>query len=286
MDEKKQPDPGASSAGYHFYWSYLDCPRKFFFNNILGWEPMEKPWPLEKGRLLHLLADAYVKVGTKGEALKALQGEELTQEQMDDILPMFSAWVDTWSDFDKRTYDLVGSEVELSAPAGPRGDIFTGRIDRIVRMKTSGEYIAVDLKTTGWSVDKAYQGVELEDQATGYIWLLSKVHPEWNVRSFLVDIIYKKFSKVEAVRPGALYIGNYDLLQFELNLVGIIDDLSQRIAALKEHEPELLFPRNGRSCHLYGCTYQTICRNRTKVADGPNPPMNFRLKDDKPTYEE
>lgn len=273
-----------SRAGGHYYGSYLDCPRKWYLKYYCEIAPRYISRHLIFGGVIHQAFEAYWRAGrdmTKGIEvfLSSLEERRLEYEKVTDFDEdrnrgpmMLAVWEQTWGDYDRENYEFVEAEQQYVMHVGPEGEFeFTIRPDLVKRDKRNNAYIIVDYKTTGYSVSKAFQAAEMNDQVTSYVWAVRTNHPEWEVPHAEIDVLYNRGQKIEAERPGAIYRTEEHLRQFEVGLVGTITEVTQKVKALDDGYPEgLLFPRNGRMCGLFGCEYEKICR--TKVERGVVPP--------------
>ena len=277
-----------SSAGYHVYSKYRECPRSFYIRSVLGWTPEKTGKALIFGGVMHDAIEAYYKDPARSLSLAievfqlglAARKEEYENEESydEDIMmgPRFlTVWHDTWNIYDRRTYDLVEVEEPYELRIGPNEEfLFTMRIDRVMREKATKRYIVVDTKTTRWSIPGTFSSVECQDQMTSYLMGLHKVHPEWNATAAVPDILYARGNVTKAERPGEIYRTAYALLQFEMGMYGTILEIGQKIANLAEIPNEILFPRNGAQCSKFPCVYDIFCRSEINAK---RMPLTFTL---------
>ena len=52
-----------------------------------------------------------------------------------------------------------------------------------------------------------------------------------------------------------------------MNMVGLIMEISSKVDSLKIYPSELLFPRHGAFCGMFGCEYESICRLKNGGVD-------------------
>ena len=274
-----------SPAGYHFYSSYQDCPKKWFFKYIMGLLPYHTGPALIYGAAIHEAMEEYYNnmnepnirekmVICAQNHLDSRQDEFKKpsdyQERILKAESMLNKWYDTWAEKDKLEWDVLEVEKQHEIKFGPNDELLmTIRVDCLKRNKITREVAVFDAKTTSWSVCKAVQGCEQKDQMTAYIWGINKVYPELKCHVAIPDIIYQRGSVVKAERPVEIYRDQFDLNAFELEMYGLINEISQKVEDLKNYPRPLLFPRHGAHCENYGCEYKDICRANIRMGDLP-----------------
>jgi hypothetical protein len=279
QDQRRRESP----AGYHFYYSYWENPRNFYLKYVLGLKPRFTPPPLLKGGCIHEAMECYYKenynidgaIKTYNDEMEARRREYEDGEKFEDDLKggmlMLSQWHQDWYESDKETLEVVEVEKPYEFWIGPEKKLkFTVRPDRVMKNLSTGKYYVHDTKTTGWSISKAIAQADSEDQLTAYLWAIDKEHPEWKVDSGIIDVMYKRKSKVETHRSDPIYRTNLDKIIFEMNIVGTIIEVTQKVKAVKSGVPwPLLFPRNGRIAGLFGDPYEALSRIDVKPGQVP-----------------
>jgi len=279
MEERESPN------GYHFYSAYRDCPWKWYIKYIEGIKPRYIAAPLVVGKVIHKAKEAFYRNRMNPSSAEILQiahdtlAETLSRETIDGsptevydkVESLLGTWYETWADHDRQVIEVLEVEQEYEIEFGPEEEtfLFTIRPDRVLRNKEEDTCDVYDTKTTGYSIKRAYQAVDMEDQITAYIWAIKKVHPEWKVDSAIIDILYRKGKVAKAERHGPLYRSSLDLKRFELSMYGTILEISQKVQNLSSYPRELLFPRHGRLCGVYGCEYSELCRTSLKEGEIP-----------------
>jgi len=277
QDEVRRESP----AGFHYFFSYWSNPRNFYLHYVLGLKPKYTAPPLVFGAAIHEAIAEYFLKGDIDQAIEVFQDEmtfrkeeyehqDKWQEDFDRGPLMISDWYETWGEFDAEEHEILEVEKPYGFWIGPDNAFyFTVRPDRVKKNKRTGVIRPFDTKTTGYSVTKAIQQVESEDQITGYIWALNREHPEWKVKDAVADIMYQRKSKTESVRSDPIYRTQLDQKIFELNIVGTIIEVTQKVKALKTMPWPILFPRNGQLAGLFGDPYEAISRLDIKPGDIP-----------------
>lgn len=287
-----------SHKGFHFYTSYLDCPRKFYIRYVLGLRPEVTSVALIFGKIVHEVAYEFVfkndlrVAPTRESFIDKIGAEKLNYPDQEKYLNdravgevLLEKWMQKTNEeiATNKIIPLMG-EQELEVPIGPQG-IYTMTIrpDMVFKDREKDEILVKDYKTTGWSVGKTLEGLDKDDQMTCYIWGLQKKHPEMKITSGVGEVLYKRGQKVEVVTGDPIYRSEYDISAFEVSLTGIISEVSQKKEALfRDQLPaEMLFPRHGAFCKLFGCEYEPICRGNLKhfQEDPKKVPMGFTRDD-------
>jgi hypothetical protein len=283
---KKDEVRRESPAGYHFYYSYWSNPRNWYLHYVLGLKPRFTAPPLVFGAAIHEAIAEYFLKKDINQAVRVFE-EEMTsrkeeyenQEKWEEDFSrgpmMISDWYETWGEYDEENHEILEVETPYGFWIGPDDAFyFTVRPDRVKKNKKTKIIRPFDTKTTGYSVTKAIQQVESEDQITAYIWALNRAHPDWNVKDAVADIMYNRKSKYDSVRSDPIYRTSLDQKIFELNIVGTIIEVTQKVKALKTYPWPLLFPRNGQLSGLFGDPYESI--SRLDIKPGEIPPGFIR----------
>ena len=277
MEERRE-----SPSGWHFYSTYRGCPRKFYLRYIQGLRYAFTGKSLIFGGVAHQAIEAYYSSGMKiDSALEVFYRELLSRkgeyERDEDYLtdledgPLMLNYYDRqWREKDLKDWEILELEKEYDIPFGPDNRFhLTVRPDRVVRDRELKKIYPVETKTTRWSIPGTFKNVEMDDQVTSYIWALQKAHPEWEVDSSLIDVLYKRGRVVDAQRPGFAIRGKSELIIFEMELLGTILEISQKVKTLEEIPHPFLFPCNRDHCKKFGCEYDKICRVNLKPDEVP-----------------
>ena len=263
-----------SAAGYHFLHLYQLCARKFFIRYILGVAPRWKAEPLLLGGSIHDAVAAFYLGASQGNCLKGLENaleseaEGLEHPDRVDLLivkaqAMFRNWVQECGAPDKKNYRVLGVELSMS-PQLPNGYVTTVRCDAVLGSKEGDEAFLVELKTTGWNAELTYNGLEMSEQVTSYLYALRQLYPEWRVSSCLPTIIYGRQSQIHTHRFDLIYRTPADLFDFETQTMMLMAEITQKVKALNDYPWIGLFPRDTQWCTSYyrPCEYFHICRQQ------------------------
>ena len=276
-----------SPAGYHYYFAYLENPRNWFIKYVLGLKPRFTAPPLIRGGAMHEARARYFEtwdvdamLSTYREDMTTRQAEYASPEEFSADLENGQTMLQAWSFDLGPTYKDLWKPVLIEEPfafgIGPSGQFtFTVRPDSVCQNQETGRYAVFDMKTTGWSIDKTISQAASEDQLTSYIWAMRKARPDWNVREGYIDVIFARKNRGGLGVPvcqisDPIYRTDLDLAIFEMNIVGIIAEVSQKVLAYHDGMPwPLLFPRNGRVAGLFEDPYKDIARLDIRPGEVP-----------------
>jgi len=281
QEERRRESP----AGMHFYGLYRECPRKWYLKYMLGLRPQfTSPAFLFGGAMHEALQVYYEGRGNLSHAQKAFRDELADRRNQyaelskytDDFnrgVILLEKFHDNIGKDDAAKYDIVETEHEYQIPFGPEESkfVFTIRPDRVFRRKDNGMYYPVEAKTSSYSVTAAGQAAERGDQVTGYLWGLSKAHPDWELGGCLIDVLYNKGKVFDAKRvENPAFRSKYELQVFEMGLYGTVVELTQKYNSLDTFPWPLIFPQHRSVCSHWGCEYMGVCF--TPVKEGEVPP--------------
>ena len=279
-----------SPAGYHFYWSYLNNPREWYLKYVIGLKPTYTAPALIQGGAMHHAWDVYHRAGMDAGTLipaftqevEARRGEVESEEAFEKVMRVGSVMLDHWlfetaPQYAER-FEVLESEQPYEFHIGPSHSfLFTVRPDVIVRDKRTGRVHVVDRKTSSWGLQAPIKQAQCEDQITSYIWAMRKAHPDWNVQDAMIDVVFVRENKTGMGSPQAcisdpIYRSKTALLIFELNIVGLIAEITQKVQALRSGIPwPLLFGIDGRADGIFGSPYHDLMRTDIRPTD-PVPP--------------
>lgn len=264
-----------SSLGFHMINTFQNCPRKWYIKYICGILPSKTAKALIFGKAWHEGMEVFYKSGTADEAYLKVLSEIESEKENFKSPDEFSEQIRRVPLLFKKWHELIGCKLhdeyavlDVEKELKPKlGDAFTMTIrpDAIVKHRESGTVFIPEHKTTGYSLTSQMETVTRGDQATAYCWGFTKLNPDLarNFGGVLLDVCYNRAS-VTDVKQFSIVRGRTSLIEFELSILGVFLDLSNRIRGLEAH-PELLpmlFPRNGSACSSFGCEYEDICRNK------------------------
>ena len=237
--EKRRESP----AGFHYYSTYVDCPRKAYLKYILGLKHKYTGKALLFGGAIHEALALYYQKATRGDLPLAIERFEADldsrkdeYEKPDDFVAdlqrgplMLAEYHKTWNLEDPKRYEILEVETPYEIWIGPEKEFrVTVRPDRVVRDLDTGLIYPQETKTTSWSVGGIFGNTVDSDQVTAYIWALSKTRPEWHVDRCLIDILYKRGQVIICDRPGFGVRTQEELILFEMEMYGTILEFTQK----------------------------------------------------------
>jgi len=271
-----------SPSGFHFLDLYNNCQRKFFFKYVLGLKQKRVSEPLLFGSAFHEGKATFYQTADRDEALatvdrftksyveKDLFENEEQQERVRHRTPiLLDHWIDTYGNNDLKNYDIVAVESQLNVSVeGTNGFTFTARPDLIVFDKLDESYWGVDTKTSTFSRTATDLNFSNGDQVTAYWWAIEK-SMDIHLEGYIADIAYwNKKSKgeynIDLYRSDPVWRSERDIREFENELAGIMNEVSQKTMALEtgEYAVSDLFRRNTHYCGAFfrPCEFIDICR--------------------------
>jgi len=269
-----------SLTGYNFLYESPNCWRKFYLSKVLNLEPEHPPYYFPFGTAIHEGMEAFYSDGFDEAKLTTTFEDSMDEsyklfdrEQFNELVStgksMINHWVNKWAEHDRRTYEVVETEVEHEKDL-PNSHLFTFKIDRVLRNKeTRVEYI-FDTKTTQSSVTRTYHTARLGDQATAYLWGYEKAV------AFVVDILYKK-GRVTDCQRYEIVRTKQDIQAFLSSTMNKTEYISNAVAAVEQGgDPFFYFPRHGGYSCQFSCPFSDICRNNIPTSYVP---VGFKRKE-------
>ena len=131
---------------------YITCPKKYFYNSVVGLRPKKEPEPLVFGRAFH---DALMMWYQNKEVEECITAFDILPKVMNDPkrtkergISLIKGYTKKWGR-DNTMYKTISLEDTFILDMG-NGRMYCGRFDRIVRntMTSSGEVYVQDHKTS------------------------------------------------------------------------------------------------------------------------------------------
>ena len=298
-EEQKRESP----CGFHFWALYQKCPWKFYLKYGKGWLPNEKASYFIYGGVFH----DTIELAYQGKSLEFCKcyGTEKIKKSRNfygkredlfeyDILRFqkaFPQWYNTWLKKDLEKYNLFSLEDGFNLTL-TNGYVITIRFDRVFEEKDTGNIIIVDTKTGKGTMNSVYKTMESGGQGITYTMAFVKKYPELTskLKGVVVDLISTrdlvKGLTIDIERSGPIVYSSDQLLEHEMNVIGILSEISQKMKAYEDgYDPSFLFSRNGDACTFLGCEYENICwksnrRDDQTIPSGfVNDPRKIEIKE-------
>lgn len=267
--QKKAPD-GPSASGYHFIQAYQNCKRKFYYTYVQGLEGKYRSPAILFGTAAHVGMEAWytehknksaiskkVKFATDA-AIADLEAHrdqyydlskfEVHKRQIKDTFQQYGL------EYHQEDFYIMAieesSEVELDY-----GDIFTGRLDLVVK-QFDGRIMIYDHKFTSWSLNNFKRSVQASDQATAYTKLWNEKHPDQRASGVVFNLIRNYQGSISFLRVP-VYRAQEDVETFSREASENLRDLSQRVI-----DPQATWPKNTDQCFAYNqaCPFLELCQ--------------------------
>lgn len=281
--------------------AYKDCPRMYYFRHVLHWTREGTEWPLVFGSSWHAAMDsvwqqllapgktgpiqhelvargAYKKFVETWIEEGAPPPEQIDYEMQQEIAPrtpvhaleMLMGYVHAKAKL-LDDMELIAVEEPFAVPIDPLEKTFyVGKIDKKVRLKSSGRVRGIEHKTTtayrkGGPFRSAYvDSFSPNSQVDGYLFALHMTYPD-NVDGVWVDA-----SLVHKTEEGFMFIPISKQMKMLDAWLWETKDWIKRIEADKEElhytqesDPYMkAFPRNTNSCWNFNrqCPYFNMCK--------------------------
>ncbi len=283
-----------SKRGYHFLSRYRSCPYSWYLKYIRNLEPVGVKPGLAYGLAVHkakemlyrnlqagilLTSEEFLAIGL-AELYKVQPGYPDQDKFGEDILRMRASlpfWYSKYAELDAASWDILLVEKEIEFPLFGE-QTMTARLDLVVKEKVSGTLLAVDTKTTSFSVYEPIKAFELPGQLDAQLLALEQEYPGEYASGVIVDSLYcRKGGEPDAQRSMPLTRTREQLLDAKFSFQGGFVELGQKVAALglRELPVPYYFDRRGESCGKFGCEFSEICMARLRDGEVP---LGYRLR--------
>jgi len=262
---------------------FITCPAKYYLNWIRKLEPTEKNINLEFGSSIHLGAETFFKLVKAGADPKAdTTKQEVVRKFIDDftnkdfehhvsknVVVGNALLVDM---FDKY-YDLKAKNilaVEEKFEKRIKGYTYTGKIDLLLLER--GRKTITDHKTAGRLTAQLASKWQLARQFLGYKWLTDAEDVKVNLFHCIKGNGSTAFPMIYQI---PLLFSDFKQEKWEHQTFMVLEEIEERIRGFKSHLanprfsyiPDMLFPRLGTMCNIYGCEFESICSQDLPITE-------------------
>ena len=270
-----------SFLGGHFIETYQKCPWLFFLKYVLGFQANSSKRYFIRGQAIHSAIEYYLTSNQTIDDIQITQhiptiyidmhmndykDEDIYLSDRELVFHMIYEWLYEYLSFnpDIDKYETIEIEKQHIITL-ENGFPLTVRVDRLVRSKETGRLIVIDTKTTKNSPAKTINSFRLGNQGLMYLYAINQVYnekPAGVIVDVLVGSALKYSFKAEPFRSSLITYKDYDFVQWEMNIIGVLSEITQKVKTYYEGQlpPEFLFPRNPSNCSFMGCPYSDICR--------------------------
>lgn len=262
---------------------YLDCPRKYFFRHIWGWEIDRPNIHLIFGEAYHklmerLLIDGYTPaaIDLGMDEFNQVYRQHFAQNSDPDRAPKNPAYAElaainyiTKYKYDLLKYEVLHTEVSGSVPVCWGEDRKICRLhfkmDSILRNKETGEIFSLEHKTTSrglgpWYLNEFLLGI----QVGTYTHVMRTFYPEQPIYGVVINAVsllktkmnFERFPirKTPQMLQSWLDVVDDALFRIEADLAGYVDEAEEPGLTMQS------FLQNPQSCdRWYGCPYLDFC---------------------------
>ena len=286
--------------------TYYDCPRKFFYEYILGWRVNRPNHDLYFGNAWHVareyqLIHGYEDIKGAYTAFIEFYRKEFPQETDDMYRPKDPSGVGyaLLKYAKERQSDLVDNELlytEISGtvPIDQEGRILHYRMDSILRRRSDGKIFSLDHKSAKRFSRQWSEKFFLSVQTGTYTHCLYCMYPIDEVVGIEYDgTCFEYLKRGSAQREQGYHISFLQVPAWKtadqmgvwlwntLNTVYDVEREMDRLSHCKEGDEVMMcFPLNPGSCSKYwGCTYHDFCMswpNPLQRCD--EPPLGYKIE--------
>lgn len=270
----KETEHRESFLGMHFINTYQKCPWKFFLKYVLGFMKDTNPRYFIRGQAIHSAIEHFL----NGVDIKTVRQMPIAyihmhkdkyhdDEERNTDVSLVQEGINEW--LKENSDDLeIYEEIEHETPHViylSNGFPITVRLDRLVRSKETGRLYIIDTKTTKNNMSSILKQLRYGYQGIGYMYAVWKIYNE-KPAGVIGDILLMKANKysnrIESFRSPVITYSDYAYIQWEMNIIGLLSEISQKVKAFYNNElpEEVLFSRNPSDCQFMGCEYESICQ--------------------------
>lgn len=259
--------------------TFMDCPRKYFYEYVLGWRAKQPSLALEFGSAWHIAMETLL----KGLKAKGEYDEETITEAYrgfyDYLSPIFDpktmgpsmspkdygnamkALVEYTQQYQKEGFEVLYTEISGSVPISDKHEMYF-RVDAVC--KDSRGMFALEHKTTSRLMSNWAQQWSLSVQVGCYTHVLYCLHGVDGAWGVIVNGTV--FRKTENAFVRVPIHKTKDMMQVWLEIVNSYFDMIEREFELLDTSDKLdaqtmrSFPMNTESCTKYGvCPFHDMC---------------------------
>lgn len=290
--------------------SYQECPRRFFFEYVLGWRSSRPSNHLVFGQAVHRALEHIILNGYTAKAV--VEAYDLFMncyrakfpESTDEIfspktparfLDMITMYCNKYRD-DLEIYEVYKTELGGTISLGPDHKM-AWKMDTIMYNRERQNYFSLEHKTSSGNYIPQNYAVQFEMgiQAGTYTHVLNSLFPPEDVYGVIINCMCFK----KTVQPQYLLerfpipMSNVQMYNWVENTKAWIDQIYTDYAALANVQPDQphmkCFRQNGKSCTNWSrvCEFYNLCTSwNNPVAHQKEIPMSMEISFWNPLEEE
>lgn len=247
--------------------TYFTCPAQYYWGYVKRLQPRSKNYDLMYGAAIHKVLARYFLCRNEEikPELSLLQAEQVWRHEF--MLPDLGS-------FDHKTKTLEAGAKFINLVAGLRleergkiikvetmtqkpmapGIVYRGKVDLLLQ-KPDGTRIVIDFKTKGRLGSNYFYFSALDRQMKGYRWL----EHQWNGNRTESNTIILHCVKSPQVYENTQGFEDDEIELWVEETVAYARDIQKRVKYLKPSISNILFPRAGTRCQMWGCWAFDLC---------------------------
>lgn len=263
---------------------YQDCPRRFFYEYLLGWRNARPNNHLHFGKAVHLAFEHIIREGYTGDSvIKALEifnteyrgafppetDPIFTPKTPDRFFDLLIEYLKKYAD-DPLRYEVYKTEFGGTISLSPTHEL-AFKMDTILFDRETQLYTSLEHKTKGSNYISDNYPIEHEMgiQCGTYTHVLNCLFPPEEVGGVIINCLcFKKTKKPEFIlQRFPIMLSNNQMNIWLENTIAWMDRIYLDLIRLSETKESAdvmtAFPCNGRNCTNYNstCPYILMCRN-------------------------
>lgn len=273
--------------------TYLDCPRQFFYQYVLGWQPEGARHALEFGEAWHqgmevLLQEGYSPENVEHAMVRFLQHYRKSFSAETDMLHApknpgnamvaYLSYIRQYAD-DLDRFEILYTEIAGAVPLTKDYNIHF-RLDTLMRDKQSGDYLFLEHKSASRAGRQWFDQWPLSVQVGTYCHVLYCLYGPASYGGYINGTVFQK-KGIEHVRVPVKK-GVEAMQVWHWNMVDLFDRIHRDYERLLQCSPDdnimQAFPQNPESCTKYfGCPFHDFCISwANPLWRCSSPPMGFK----------
>lgn len=272
----------SSGFSFHFFSSWQECHRKFYFARVARLDP----GPKGSTRIGLALHEALAAHRSGKDARKALWDYfELEFDDPDERREGYtkaSFWLNSWlTRFEPREQGFrVQPELELKMPLDLSGDKaieLSGRLDALIHDE---ELTIEDLKSSSYKGEDRIVADEMASDQYAMYAALTRYAYGVNPR-IRINVAYLKPALPQAGMSDPFWVSLRAQQDYLDGIRTVYFEIEETLQAFDAGvKLESCFPRSTAFCCAFGCPYQDICRGAPDIRDPQPSPAGFGISDD------
>lgn len=262
--------------------TYMDCPRKFFYEYLLGWRSARPNNHLIFGAAIHLALEHILLHGYRQQTI--LESFDIfnnhyrshfdpstdpiySPKTPDRFFLMMQEYLQKYSD-DHELYHVYKTEFGGTVQLSDHHSL-TFKMDTILQELSSGLYLSFEHKTKGGNyIDRSYEiDHKMGVQVGTYTHVLNALFHPTNVSCVIINCMCFKKTKSPSfiLQRFPIFLTNEEMYIWLETTKSWLDRLESDLQHLSTEtdSQDIMksFPCNGRNCSKYGsvCAYQPLC---------------------------